>query len=80
MTRLAQEVANVSKVLDNELPARFVKTGHADVLVQTAKRLERLQARRRKLRRELKNVDSDIRLEKRTLRALIQSIGKGDDR
>lgn len=77
---LSNEVANSALVLANELPTRFVKSTHADVLVQTAKRLERLQARRRKARKELKQIDADIRFEKKNLRALIQQVGKGDDR
>jgi hypothetical protein len=75
MKRLSHEVANASTALENELPVRTIKPGHADVLVQTARRLERLQARGRKLRRELKQIDADIRFEKRTLRALIHSVG-----
>lgn len=77
--RRALEIAEASLALANELPARVVKTTHADVLVQAAKRLERLQAKRRKLRRELKQVDADIRFEKKSLRALVQQVGKGDD-
>lgn len=67
-------------VLDTELPCASLKPNHGDVLVATAKRLERLQARRRKLRRDLKAVDNDIRLETRHLRALLQQVGKGADR
>lgn len=77
-TRLSQEVANASKVLANELPNKFVKSGYTDVLVATAKKLERLQNRRRKVRKELKTLNEDIRLAKRELKALAQQIGRGE--
>ena len=67
---LSTEVGGAVAVLDNELPARQGKTRRASDLVTSAKRLERLQARRRKLRAELRRLEADIRAERRMLRAL----------
>jgi hypothetical protein len=74
-----REVAEASIVLANDLPARQ-PNGHSrsDLLIDTAKRLQRLQTRRARLRKELKTTDADIRHAKKTLRALAQAIGRGE--
>lgn len=78
MNRLAMEVAAASKVLENELPSRYVKPTHSNVLIDTAKRLQRLQTRAGKLRRDLKATTAEIRLAKRGLRALAQQMSRGE--
>jgi hypothetical protein len=75
--RLAADVAAASHP-SNELPARFVKPTHSNMLIDVAKRLQRLQTRGAKLRKDLKRNDADIRLAKRDLRALTQQISKGE--
>lgn len=47
-------------------------------LITEAKRLQRLQDRRRKLRRELRDVDEELKLVRRNLRGL-SAPGAGDD-
>jgi predicted phage-related endonuclease len=74
---LAEEVANASRVLTNELEAKQATPGRTNELVATAKRLERLQAKRRKVRAELRRIDADIRHEKKFLRALAGAVTKG---
>lgn len=76
-SRIAREVGEASRVISSELPSRFVKTSHTDVLVQIAKRLQRLQTQRAKTRKTLKRIDADIRQAKRELRALAAEIGRG---
>jgi hypothetical protein len=80
MSRLSREVAEASRVLENELPsARFVKPSTGNALVDSAKRVQRLSTKAAKLRRELKTVEADIRTEKRHLKALCQEVaGKGE--
>lgn len=78
-SKLAREVAEASRVVDQKLEHRFVKTSHTDELVRIAKSLERLQGRRRKLRRELKTVDADIRRAKKELKSMARQISSGDD-
>lgn len=78
MSKLSREVAEASRVADHDLPSRFVSAKQTDVLVQTAKRLQRLQTRRGRLKKELRKVEQDIRLEKRHLNALVQSISKAE--
>jgi len=69
--KLAQEIANASRVTDSE----FVQ-GARDTreLLATARTLARLQTRRAKLRRELKRIDRAIRHEQKTLRAIAGAI------
>lgn len=76
-TRLTREAAQA--VLSTELPAAYVRPLHADTLVAVAKGLQRLQAKRAKLRRQLKAVDQDIKHARRELKALCQDISKGRD-
>ena len=74
-----REVAEASIVLANDLPARSVKHAtRSNMLIDTAKRLQRLQTRRARVRKELKTIDHDIRHAKRELRALAQAIGRGE--
>jgi len=46
---------------------------NAGQLVQEARRLERFQARRRKLRAELRELDKQIKLSRKHIRALAQA-------
>lgn len=75
MKHISHEVAEASRAA----AAKFTSAKYTDVLVQTAKQLERLQARRRRLRKDLKQVEESIRCAKRELRMLAQQIGKGKD-
>jgi TolA-binding protein len=77
MTKLSQEIATSDQVMRTELPARFVKPTHANVLVDTAKRLQRLQSRAAKLRKDLKHVTEQIKTAKRELKALTSAISAG---
>lgn len=77
MGKLASEVAEASRVLSNDLPARHTSTKHTDELVRVAKHLERLQRRRRTLRKDLKIIESEIKRAKRDLKALAHDISKG---
>jgi hypothetical protein len=64
-------------VLKNDFDAK--QTGaprRTNELVATAKKLERLQAKRRALRRALKRIEADIRHEKKFLRALPGAVTK----
>jgi hypothetical protein len=73
--QLSTEVAGAIRVLDNDLPARQARGARrASELVLTAKRLERLQARRRKLRAELRRVEADIKHDRKMLRALAGAV------
>jgi F0F1-type ATP synthase membrane subunit b/b' len=74
--RLAKEVAEGSRVT----AARFVKPTHGNALVEAAKRVQRLQTKASKLRRELKAVQRDLSAEKRTMRALMQAISGAEGR
>jgi hypothetical protein len=74
-----REVAEAALVLANELPARTVKhETRSNMLIDTAKRLQRMQSRRARVRKELKALDHDIRYAKRELRALVAVIGRGE--
>jgi F0F1-type ATP synthase epsilon subunit len=76
--RIAAEVAEASRALANDLPVRHVKPTHANVLIDTAKRLQRLQSRAAKLRKALATTTRDIRHAKKELKALAQAIGRGE--
>ncbi len=78
-SRLALEVAEASKVLDTELSAvSYRRPTHANVLVDIAKKLQRLQTKAKRQRRELATTLADIKTAKRELRAVAQAMGKGD--
>ena len=74
MTRtltLAQEIAGASTALDNDLPTTTRRTPHASAaIIDEAKRLQRLQTKRAALRRQLRQIDADIRHSRQMLRAL----------
>jgi peroxiredoxin len=74
-----REVAEASLVLQNELPARQLAAGtsRSNLLIDTAKRLQRLQTRRARLRKDLKAVEADIRHTKKMLRGRATAIGRG---
>lgn len=73
--RIAREVAEASRTKSG----RKIKVSHADTLVDCARTLERLMAKRRKLRRELKSVTGDITHVKKEMRAMIAQVsGKGE--
>jgi seryl-tRNA synthetase len=78
MSKLSREVGEASKALTNDLPARFVSTKHTDALIQSAKKIQRMQNRRNALRRELRKLEQDIRHEKKMLKAMAAAIGKGE--
>lgn len=77
-SRLSREVAEASRALESELPARYVKPTHANLLVDVAKRLQRLQTSRAKLRKELRSIEREISIQKKQLKALAQQIGRGE--
>lgn len=68
--RLHQEVADAYNVLDNELPSRQARPSTARVIVDYAKQLQRAQTKARRLRKELKRVEKDIRTIKRMLKGV----------
>src|SRR5438128_2287811 len=67
---LAREVAQADTVLTNHLPAIYVKPTRSNFLIDTAKKLQRLQTKASKLRRELKVTEAEIRMRKHELRAV----------
>ena len=71
-----REVAEAALALAHDLPVRHANVSRSNMLIDTAKRLQRLQTRRAKLRKELKTVEADIRHAKKELRALAQVIGR----
>jgi hypothetical protein len=74
-----REVGEAAMAIENDLPVRNVKhETRSNMLIDTAKRLQRLQSRRAKVRKELKALDHDIRHAKKELRALVQVIGRGE--
>ena len=78
--KMSREVAEAYQQLetpDPDMVLRFTKPTHANVLVDIAKRLQRLQTKRSKLKRELKRVNADIRASKRELKAMAREIGRG---
>lgn len=80
MTMLRREVAQAVVMQRLELEHRQrrpVAPGHSKFLVQQAKRLERLQDRRRKLRRELRRVEQDIKTQRRLLAAVQRELAQG---
>lgn len=74
---LAHEVAEASRAGSNS--ARFVSSEHTDFLVQVARQLERLQVKRRRLRRDLRAVEDEIKARRRELKAAAQAIGRNKD-
>jgi hypothetical protein len=80
-SRLALEVGTASKLLDSELPVPVVgwrAPTHANALVDAAKRLQRAQSKRTRLKRELKAVEAEIKSCKKDMKALIAEIrGRG---
>lgn len=77
MRRLSSEVAEASVVLTNELHAIHKKPTHANVLVDLAKKFQRLQSKARRQRRELTGTLGEIRITKKEMKALIAEMGKG---
>ncbi len=78
--QLAREIAEASRVLDTELPYRTVKRNTTgNVLVDAAKRVQRLQTKARRLRRELKATLADLKAEQRIMKALIREISAGKE-
>jgi ribosomal protein L7Ae-like RNA K-turn-binding protein len=78
MKRMAREIAEAHMAVTNELPARFVKPTRSNMLIDVAKKLQRLQTRAAKLRKYLKATTTEIRHQKRTLKALAHEIGRGE--
>jgi len=86
VNRLAAEVAEASRLLGDDhplttelrKPAIFVKPTTGNALVDCAKRVQRLSSKASRLRRELKTVEQNLKVEKRHLKALVQEVaGKG---
>lgn len=80
MTQLSREVAQAAVMRGLELEHRQrrpLPAGHSKLLVQQAKRLERLQDRRRKLRRELRRVEQEIKTQRRLLAAVQRELAQG---
>jgi len=81
--RMSLEIAEASRQLgpdtpiDRPRPAIFTKATTPNVLVDCAKRVQRLQTKAARLRRELKTVEADLRHEKKTMRALVNEIARG---
>lgn len=77
-SRIASEVAE-AMTLTTELAetAIYRKPTHANVLVDIAKKLQRLQTRAARQKKELKATLLDIRIAKRKLKAIAGQIGKG---
>jgi len=75
--RIAREVGHASLALANALPATYPRPTFPNMLVEVAKRLQRAQTKRIKLRRELKAVEGEIRTHKRELKALAAQIKTG---
>lgn len=73
--RLAHEIAESSRTTT----AHTVRASHGDTLVDIARTVERLTAKRRKLRRELRTVDANIRHAKKELRAMLAVVRGGSD-
>jgi ribosomal protein L35 len=69
MRKIAREVAEASHVLQNELPAAQRAPRNQNLVIEEARRLERLMAKRRRLRRELRVVDADIKHARKMLKA-----------
>jgi hypothetical protein len=69
-TKLRSEAALASLALRTELPTTHAgKLRDVDNVVAAAKRLQRLQTRRSKLRRDLRAVEADIKHARKMLRA-----------
>lgn len=66
---MRKEVAEASRVLENELPAKQSRPRNQQLVIEEARRLERLLAKRRRLRRELRVVDGDIKHARKMLKA-----------
>lgn len=73
--RLASEVAEASRTTTAPI---YIKPTIGNVLIDTAKRLQRLQTKRARLTRDLKFVNQAIRAAKSDLRGLARQIGKGE--
>jgi hypothetical protein len=67
--RPANEAATAAHALTNELSVATLPTGTTNLVIEEARRLERLQAKRRKLRAELRRLDRDIKHSRKMLRA-----------
>lgn len=76
--RIARDVAEASRVT-HEARTRKPRVSNTDVLVDIARQLERLQAKRRKMRRELRNVELDIKRVKREMKALAAVVAGTDE-
>jgi hypothetical protein len=77
MTTLALEIANADNVLKNELPSARVNPNRGSFLVETAKKLQRLQTKAARLRKELKATEAAIRSTKKDLKYASTLIGGG---
>jgi len=78
--RLAGDIATAATLAADGGRARFAKPTDSNMLIDVAKRLQRLQTRGARLRKESKRNDADIRAAKRELKALSQRVaGRGGE-
>lgn len=78
MTKLSREVGEAALALETNLPPVYVRPTKSNALIEIAKKLQRLQTKAARLRRDLRVTLHDIRTAKRELKALAQSIGRGE--
>lgn len=72
---MRKELAEASIVLENDLPAKHVKSTHADELVRVARQVERWVRSRTRLKKQLKELDRNIKRGKKELKSLAQMLG-----
>lgn len=76
-TEVAAAMTEAERAVAIYSTAIFRKPTHANVLVDIAKKLQRLQTRATRQRRELATTLADIKIAKRELRDLTKAIGTG---
>jgi len=72
--RLVHEAASATLAADVHKNASRYKLRHTDVLVEAARKLERLLTKRRKARRELRTLDAQIKVARRELNAVTDEL------
>lgn len=75
---LSLEVARAVTALENDLPVGYAKPTHTNVLVEIAKRLQRLQTKAKRQRKDLDLTLADIKRAKKELKAIAQAMQRGD--
>lgn len=64
-THIGREVAEASRATTGKQ-----RRGYPSALIASAQQLERLKAKRRKLKKDLRHIEADIKHEKKMLRAM----------